>query len=153
MLIKIAFFDKYCDEETLLDTTKLNLNVVSKEPIFSSQIRLRKSKGEVYTYNTERYLSNVTEFCYGMLYTIELSEDEMECLDFVLSAIDYKKDNIIVNTIDTNYSCFLKNKFIITSKSVNCLCYTTNLNDIYLKYYRNRHSRVNFHKSLLINII
>lgn len=151
MLVKIAFFDKYVDSDVLIDTIKIPFEIVSKVPIFTSDIRLRKSKGEVYTYKLDKYISNITEFCYGVLYEIEV--DDLEWFDYVLTSIDYYRGKLLVNIIETNYKDFLKNKYKIIGKSVECYCYTANRNDYYYTIYKNRHARVNFHKSLLINIL
>lgn len=143
----------YVDKDILIKNVKVDFTILSFKPIFCSKIRLKKRRDFVYTYNTDRYFSNITEFCYGMLYEIDISEDNFEWLDCVMKSNDYTLDTINVSLIETNITDFIINKFKITKKGVDCLCYTTNKNERYTSIFRDRHCTVNFHKSLLINLL
>ena len=59
MLVDIAFFDKYVDEDTLRNILKVDFEIISKQPCFSSYIRLRKKRKQVYTFYTKKYKSNI----------------------------------------------------------------------------------------------
>lgn len=152
MLIDIAFFDQYVDEDTLRNILKVDFEVISKQPCFSSYIRLRKKRKQVYTFYTKKYKSNILRFSFGMLFRLHISEEDSEWIDIIMSSNGYEKDVIPVTTIETTYEQFINNKYKVIGKS-KAICYTAEVSDLYKSLYKNRHLVVDFHKSLLINLL
>ena len=69
-----------------------------------------------------------------------------------MSSNGYEKDVIPVTTIETTYEQFINNKYKVIGKS-KAICYTAEVSDSYKSLYKNRHLVVDFHKSLLINLL
>lgn len=150
MLIKIAFFDKYVNENELLKILKQDVEVVNKELCFSGDVRLRKNWKDVYTFNVKDFKSNAFDVCYGVLYTLKI--EDLEWFNIVFTSSEYKKSQIKVRTFTTTVEDFIKNKICI-GKSDNVINYSAIVNDRFKSKYRNRHAKVSFHRNLFINIL
>lgn len=154
MLIKVAFFDSYINEDELRKAINFDLNIVEKHLCFSGKIRLRKNYDKVFTFHTDDFKSNVRNFSYGVLYTIEMSEEEKEWFDIIFTSPLYEvKTNQTVSIFKADISNFIDGRYEVIGKSDNCLIYTAIPNDLYKSKYKNRHCLVNFHRYLFINII
>lgn len=151
MYVDIAVFDELIDEKKLKKFLKLEYKIIKKQICFSSEIRLRKRYGYIYTLHTKKYKSNITRFSYGILYTLDLEMKTFNWIDMLMECRDYEKDNIDVKIIETDYDSFVDNKYKIIGKS-KCICYTAKLSEKFIKIHRNRHLAIDFNKSLLIDI-
>lgn len=149
MVIEIAYFDRFVDEDYLTKITKCK--VISKEPCFSSKIRLRKINNYFVTFHTDEFKSSNTDYSYGMFYILEV--DDMDIFKLYHS-YDLHIKEITVSTIKVNsVEDFMRNKYKILKKDVKTICFVANLNEKNKKHYKNRRTKVNFNKRLLLNFL
>lgn len=149
MIIDIAYFDNFVDEDYLTKLTKCK--VLSKVPCFSSQIRLRRIRNNYITFITSDFYSSNTDYSYGVLYRLEI--DDIDVFNLYHSFYMHIKE-IEVSTIKVeSVEDFMRNKFKIIEKGVKCFCYVAKVNEKNKKHYRNRKTKVNFNKRLLLEFL
>ena len=153
MLVKVAFFDSYINENELRKAMNFNLKILKKELCFSSQIRLRKNYDRVFTFNIKDFKTNSRDFSYGVLYTFDMSEEDKEWFDIILTAPEYHVRKESVSIFKTDIANFINGIYEVIGKSDNCYIYSAMPNTVYKSKYKNRHTKVSFHKYLFINII
>ena len=146
--LTIAYFDKYVDESYLTKITQCK--VISKVPCFSSEIRLRKIWNSYITFHTKDYKSSNTDYSYGMLYELEV--EDLDVFTFYHS-FDLHIKKINVNTIKVDsVEDFMRKKYKILNQ-FECLCFVAKLNDDNRRRYKNRRTKVNFNKRLLLEFL
>lgn len=150
-IIKIAFFDGYTDTGNLHEL-KISFKVLEKKLIVSKQIRLRRRKNMLYTFNILDYGEYQYDWCFGVEYTLEINDSDREFLDGYMSNKGFASTVINAHVIETNLKDFLKNKFKMIEQ-ITTLCYTIERTSFMDKILYKRDYRVNFAKSFLINLI
>lgn len=149
MVIDISYFDAFVDEDYLVKITKCK--VLYKTPCYSSKIRLRSIRSFISTFHLDDFKSSAFDVCYGMFYTLEI--DDLEIFKMYHSHLSYLKD-IEVSTIKVNsVEDFMKNDFKIINHNTKCLCFVSKREEINIKRYKNRKTKVNFNKKLLLNFL
>ena len=149
MVINIAYFDNFVDEDYLIKITKCK--VISKIPCFSKDIRLRKHRKSIITYHLDDYWSNITDYSYGMLYKLEI--DDLEVFKLYHPINFYLKEIELSTIIVDNVEKFMKNDFIIAEHNVKALCFVAKQDEVNRTRYVARKNRINFNKRLLLNFL
>lgn len=149
MVIRIAFFNQFVDEDYL--TKICNCKVLSRTPCVSNEIRLRRNHSKFITFHNSVYHSSKIDSSYGMLFDLEIDDLDIFSLYHNMNCIlkDIKVSTIYVENVDS----FMKKDYKIIQHNIKCMCFVAKRNEINNKIYNNRKTVVNFNKRLLLNLL
>lgn len=149
MVILISYFNSFVDEDYLTRITKCK--VLSKCPCMSSEIRLRRIKNYITTFSTKDFYSNETDFSFGMFYMLEI--EDLEVFSMFHSQDLYLKE-INISTIDVeSVDKFMKKDYKVVEHNVKSLCFVAKNNEVNKTRFKNRKTKVNLNKRLLLNFL
>lgn len=149
MVIDIVYFDAFVDEDYLTKITKCT--VLYKTPCYSNRIRLRKIRSFISTFHLDDFKSSNLDYSYGMFYRLNI--DDLEIFKMYHSHLTYLKE-MEVSLIDVqSVEEFMRSDYKIIKHNVKCLCFVSKREEPNITRYRNRKTKVNFNKKLLLNFL
>lgn len=146
----ITFFNNLLEEDKLKEHLP-NSKVEFKSFVFTRYIRLKKNVDDSvpYLFLNTKFLYR--EFCFGVLYEIDFSEEDFNYLKLMFCAYDFKE--IEVRGFTARFSEFANNDFNPNKEVYKAYCFVANnTTDKFVSLYKNRHLTINYNKKLLLEL-
>lgn len=149
MVLKIAYFDNYVDQDFLKKIT--HCKIISSSVCYSNDVRLRTRRNSIATFHRSSWIMKNIEPSFGMLYELDVLDIEIfkmyHNLGSVLSKIEVSE--IHVEDVES----FMKRQYQIINHNVGCYCFVSSRTDDNINLYRNRKAKINFNKRLILNFL